>query len=202
MKILVFSDVHGDRAALERLLAIDADYYFAAGDLVSWGRRLDEMGKALSKRAGRMFVLPGNHETEEMVAEMCQRHGLEPFHGEAIEADGFHIAGLGYSTPTPFNTPGEYTEGEMERRLSSFAGLEPLVLVCHCPPWGTTLDQMSGNVNAGSRAVRNFIDRHQPAAFFCGHIHEAHGARETIGRTRAWNAGKQGVLLDFDTIKS
>ena len=38
-RLLVFSDIHNDRQALERLLDIDADYYFAAGDLVSWDNR-------------------------------------------------------------------------------------------------------------------------------------------------------------------
>jgi Icc-related predicted phosphoesterase len=202
MRILVFSDVHGDVAALRRLLAIEADYYIAAGDLVSWGRGLDHVGKTLATRAERMYVLPGNHETQEMVDSVCDRYGLQAFHGRTMELDGFYVAGLGYSSPTPFNTPGEYTEQEMARQLQRFAGLDPLVLVCHAPPLGTQLDRMSGDVHAGSRAVRDFIDKHQPAAFFCGHIHEAHGVSETIGRTRAWNTGKQGVLLDSDTIKS
>jgi len=41
MKILVFSDIHGDLGALERLMEVEADYYFAAGDMVNWGRGLD-----------------------------------------------------------------------------------------------------------------------------------------------------------------
>ena len=38
MKLLVFSDIHGDVAALERLLETEADSYFAAGDMVTWSR--------------------------------------------------------------------------------------------------------------------------------------------------------------------
>jgi Icc-related predicted phosphoesterase len=59
-----------------------------------------------------------------------------------------------------------------------------------------------GAHHAGSQAVRDFIDQHQPAAFFCGHIHEAHGRHERIGRTLAYNTGKQGVLFDFDKLGS
>ena len=33
MRILVFSDIHNDVKALGRLLDIEADYYFAAGDV-------------------------------------------------------------------------------------------------------------------------------------------------------------------------
>ncbi len=34
VKLLIFSDIHGDRTSLEKLMAIEADY-FAAGDLAS-----------------------------------------------------------------------------------------------------------------------------------------------------------------------
>lgn len=198
MRLLVFSDIHGDTRALNRLLDIEADYYFAAGDLVNWVRGLDAIGRILARRADRMYVLPGNHETEAAVEAMCRRHGLHPFHGRSIEADGYHIAGLGYSSPTPFNTPGEYGEAEMAERLAPFAGLKPLILVCHCPPKGTDLDRMHLGFHAGSHAIASFIGAHQPAYFFCGHIHEAQGRTETLGATRGFNAGKLGYVLELD----
>jgi len=34
-RLLIFSDLHNDVRALEKLMDIEADYYFAAGDLVS-----------------------------------------------------------------------------------------------------------------------------------------------------------------------
>ncbi|MCW5981599.1 MAG: metallophosphoesterase [Bryobacteraceae bacterium] len=200
MRLLVFSDIHGDLAALERALAQEADYYIAAGDLVSWSRGLDRVGEMLRRRSPRVWVLPGNHESDQAIAEMCARHGLNAFHRQSFEAAGYHIAGLGYSNPTPFGTPGEYSEREIEKRLAAFAPLKPLILVCHCPPKDTPLDQASDGVHLGSSAVRAFIDRSQPAYFFCGHIHEAHGATATIGQTRAWNVGKKGVVLDFGKL--
>jgi len=108
------------------------------------------------------------------------------------------VAGLGYSNPTPFHTPGEYSEAELARKLEAFAGLAPLALICHCPPQGTALDQIRPGLHAGSTAVREFLLREQPEYFFCGHIHEAAGARVMIGKTQAVNVGKQGFLLDLD----
>ena len=40
MNILVFSDIHGDLRALERVLEQPADIYVAAGDLSTFGRGL------------------------------------------------------------------------------------------------------------------------------------------------------------------
>jgi Icc-related predicted phosphoesterase len=200
MKILVFSDIHGDERALERLMEMEADYYFSAGDLTSWGRGLDRCGEILRRRAGSVYVLPGNHESTAMTGELCRRFGLHHFHEQSFEAGGYHIAGLGYSTPTPFNTPGEYTEKEMGRRLAKFSVLKPLVLICHCPPYNTALDRIREGAHAGSRAVAEFIERHQPEVFFSGHIHEAAGAAARLGRTRAFSAGSGGRLLDFDKL--
>jgi uncharacterized protein len=196
-KVLIFSDIHNDLRALERLMATEADAYFCAGDLVNWGRGMGKMGPALEPRAGRLYMLPGNHESERDIAEFCARYGFVNFHGGTAEIDGLRFAGLGYSTPTPFDTPGEYTELEMAARLKAFADYKPQVLICHAPPADTALDQIKEGLHAGSRAVRDFIEKYQPAHFLCGHIHEAEGVVIQMGATRAMNVGKKGFLLEF-----
>jgi Icc-related predicted phosphoesterase len=196
-RVLIFSDIHGDGRALEKLMAVEADYYFCAGDLVNWRRGFDPMAEILKRRAGRVYVLPGNHETEGDIVELCDRHGFVNFHGATLEVSGVHIAGLGYSNPTPFDTPGEYSEEELASRLGKFAELKPLVLICHAPPLNTTLDRVHEGLHAGSRAVREFIEKHQPHDFFCGHIHEAEGVVEQMGGTRAQNVGKRGYVMEL-----
>jgi Icc-related predicted phosphoesterase len=198
MRLLVFSDIHSDLRALERLLAVEADYYFAAGDIVSWARGLDRAGEILARRAGKVYVIPGNHESESDIGGMCERHGLINLHGRSMQAGGFHIAALGYSNHTPFHTPGEYSEAEIAARLAPFAELKPLILICHCPPKGTALDRAGAGLHFGSGAVKQFLDEHQPVYFFCGHIHEAEGAQANIGKTKGVNVGKRGFLLEID----
>ena len=197
MRLLVFSDIHGDKSALERLMETDADYYFAAGDLANWGRGLELLAPVMQKRAERLYVIPGNHESEADIARMCDEYGFHNFHGQTIQIEGFSVAGLGYSNPTPFNTPGEYSEQELGARLEKFARLDPLILICHTPPKDTRLDRAGEGQHFGSTAVREFVDRHQPAYLYCGHIHEAAGQHETIGRTLGWNVGKRGQVLDL-----
>jgi uncharacterized protein len=197
VKLLLFSDIHNDWKTLERILSVEADYYIAAGDQVSWSRGLDRCGEILKTRGSKVWVLPGNHETESQIAEMCERCGLNAMHGRHFAVGEWQIAGLGYSSPTPFDTPGEYSEAEIARRLEPFAGIERLVLVCHAPPRDTALDQVKPGVHAGSTAVRDFLAKHQPAYFFCGHIHEAEGVEIQVGRTRARNLGKKSYLLEL-----
>ncbi len=200
MKILLFSDIHGDRRTLERLLDREADLYIAAGDLATWSRGLDAMGEVLARRAASTWVLPGNHESAPDVERLCKLHGMQNLHERSFVVDGITIAGLGYSNPTPFDTPGEYTEVQIEAKLAPFAKTKPLVMVCHCPPRNTLLDQIKPGVHAGSEAIARFIERVQPAYFFCGHIHEAEGVEVRIGSTVAVNVGKRGYLLDTATV--
>jgi len=196
-KILIFSDIHNDARALEKLMSVEADAYICAGDLVSWARGFEKMAPLLKPHAERVYVMPGNHESERDIVEFCAAHGFLNFHGKTIELGGARFAGLGYSTPTPFDTPGEYSETEMAARLEKFAPWRPQVLICHAPPLDTALDRVKEGLHAGSRAVREFIEKHQPSYFFCGHIHEAEGKVIQMGATRAMNVGKKGYLLEI-----
>ncbi len=196
-KLFIFSDIHNDWKTLERILSVEADFYISAGDQVTWGKGLDRCGQILRTRGEKVWVLPGNHESASQIIDLCDKYGLNNFHERHFTAGNHCIAGLGYSSPTPFDTPGEYSEPEIAVRLVPFADLNPLVLICHAPPYGTALDQVRPGLHAGSTAVRDFIQRRQPAHFFCGHIHEAEGISIEIGRTRAHNVGKQAYLLEL-----
>lgn len=177
---------------------MEADHYVCAGDLGNWSRMLNECGEVLRPHAGRVHIIPGNHETETQVAHLCDKFGFENFHGRTFQAAGYHVAGLGYSSPTPFDTPGEYTEEQLAERLAAFNGIKPMIAVCHCPPYRTMLDKMRNFRHGGSISVREFLQREKPEYFFCGHIHEAAGVAERLGETKAMNVGKKGFLLDLN----
>jgi uncharacterized protein len=197
VKLLIFSDIHEDWAALEKLMGQEADYYVAAGDLANWGRGLDKAATILQRRRDRLWLMPGNHESDKDIEEFCQRYGFGNLHGTSLELAGYHVCGLGCSNPTPFNTPGEYSEAELANRLAPFSNLKPQILICHCPPKDTALDEGGKNKHFGSTAIREFIEKNAPDYFFCGHIHEAAGVHVMLGKKQAWNVGKKGKLLEI-----
>jgi Icc-related predicted phosphoesterase len=196
MRVLVFSDIHGDARALERIVATPADLYIAAGDLSTFERGLDRMGDILRPLGERCWVLPGNHETHQTTQELCRKFGFVDFHRQVRTLGGLPWAGLGYSNPTPFNTPGEYTEEEIAAALVAFDGLEHLHLVVHFPPHGTALDEVRRGQHAGSAALRRWVERARPRWLFCGHIHECAGRETSLGATRCVNVGKSGYLME------
>ena len=91
------------------------------------------------------------------------------------------------------------------RRAPTIAeALEPLagaaartIFVLHSPPRDTACDLTGGDRHVGSRAIRAFLERHQPPLSLSGHIHEAprvsSSYRDTIGRTVVVNPGQFGT---------
>lgn len=197
MKILIFSDIHGDMRALEKIAAEQADIYVAAGDLSNFGKELDRCGALLAGLGQRLWVLPGNHETHEQTGAFCRQRGFVDFHRQVRSLGGTHWAGLGYSNITPFDTPGEYSEEEIAGALAAFDNVRPLYLVVHFPPHGTKLDEFAPGKHAGSPALRKWVEQAQPAYLFCGHIHETAGQSDRIGATQCFNVGKQGYSLEI-----
>lgn len=201
MKLLIFSDIHGDLRSLERIAGQPADIYIAAGDLSNFGRALDRCGEVLQPLGERLWVLPGNHETCDETRAFCERFGFVDFHRRVralpSATGATQWAGLGYSNITPFNTPGEYSEDEISKALNVFDGVKPLYLVVHFPPLGTTLDEFAPGKHAGSPTLRTWVERAQPVYLFCGHIHECAGRSDRIGTTQCFNVGKQGYTLEI-----
>ena len=200
MKVLIFSDIHGDTRALEKLIAQPADIYIAAGDLSTFGKDLDRCGEIMKPLGEKVWVLPGNHESHDETRAFCQRFGFFDFHRQIralkSERGTTQWAGLGYSNITPFNTPGEYTEEEITKALAPFDNLKPLYLVVHFPPRGTRLDEFAAGKHAGSPTLREWVDRVQPLYLFCGHIHECAGRSDRLGSTQAFNVGKRGYTVE------
>jgi uncharacterized protein len=201
VKILLFSDIHGDVRALKRIVAQPADLYIAAGDLATFGKGLDRCGETLEPLGQRLWVLPGNHETHDAARAFCQRFGFVDFHRQVRPLESAkgvtQWAGLGYSNITPFNTPGEYSEEEIGKALAAFDGIRPLYLVVHFPPFDTKLDEFAPGKHAGSPTLREWVLRERPVYLFCGHIHETAGLTDRLGSTECVNVGKHGYLMEL-----
>jgi len=75
------------------------------------------------------------------------------------------------------------------------------MVLAHVPPHDCRLDCTGLGDHVGSRALRRFIDEHQPDLVVCGHVHEARGT-ERLGRTLVVNCGPATsgcyALLDLD----
>jgi Icc-related predicted phosphoesterase len=73
-------------------------------------------------------------------------------------------------------------------------GIEKKVMLTHMHPSGSK-SEFSGF--EGSKEIRNAIKKFKPDFLLHGHIHEAAGFEEQIGKTKVINVGKEGKILEL-----
>ena len=161
------------------------------------------------------FVCPGNDDQFEVDEIVGKAKHVQLAEGRVVEIDGFEMASTGWSNPTPWKTYREEDEPKLTERIEKVvaqldAPSERTIFSFHCPPHASGLDDAPqltaemdlkdaghSTVPVGSTAVRQAIERLQPALSLHGHIHEARG-NARIGRTLCINPGssyEQGQLL-------
>lgn len=195
MKLLLFSDLHGDLDAARRLagLASGYDVLVGAGDFCNVHLGLRECMEVFRGVKRPLVIVAGNNETTEALAEVCRGwSGIHVLHGTSVEIDGVTFFGLGGGVPvTPFGSWSYDFSEEQARELlrDCPAGC---VLVSHSPPKGV-VDRSSRGQSLGSVAVREAIERCRPLLVVCGHIHGSAEVTERVGVTVVVNAGAAGV---------
>jgi Icc-related predicted phosphoesterase len=197
MKLLLFSDVHGDLDACRSLVdrADEVDVVVGAGDFCVARRNLSAPIDALSALDTPTVLVPGNAETEDEIAEQLSATGwaedVHVLHGDGVTIDGVPFYGLGGGVPiTPFG-PWSYDFTEEAARDLLAECPEGAVLVSHSPP-KNAVDRDSKGKSLGSTAVRTVIEDKEPVLTVCGHIHGSWGETATIGPTTVVNAGPDG----------
>ena len=175
------------------------------------------MSMAAEKLRGtgvRVFVSPGNDDELEVDDAVRRSDFVELGEGRVLDVDGWSMISTGWSNPTPWKTHREDTEEQLAERIEAMARQVPdpsrSIFNLHCPPYRSGLDEAPA-IDAdlkllhggralrpvGSTAVREAIERHQPALSLHGHIHESKGAIK-IGKTLAINPGsayEEGMLM-------
>lgn len=163
----------------------------------------------------KIYFAPGNDDDFSVDEAFRESEVFVNAEEEVIDVGGYELATTGWSNPTPWKTPRECSEEDLERRIRSLVERvrepERALFNFHVPPHGTALDlcpeldedfrvvTVMGNpvqAHAGSTAVRTVIEEYQPLASLHGHIHESRNAVK-LGRTIAVNPGSEygeGVL--------
>lgn len=197
MKFLIFSDIHKDWEALNKVLNKKADIYICLGDFTQVGSGLNSAGKIFSQKKKNLWLIHGNSETPQQIKQMENKFAIRNFHNQLFKKGKYNFAGMGGSNLTPFNTPGDVEEEQLKKWLEKFKQVENLLLFTHVPPKNTSLDKISENMHVGSSAVRDFIKRNQPLYHFSGHVHENAGKKDRIGKTKCILVGKEGFELEL-----
>lgn len=199
MKLLLFSDVHCDERAAEKLVELSksADLVIGAGDFANMRRGLQTLIDVLSDITTPTVVVAGNGESDAELRAACNDwSSATVLHGSGTTITGIPIWGLGGAVPpTPFGDwsfdLSEETAKDMLEGISAGG-----ILVTHSPPRGL-LDADSKGNHLGSRSVLRAIEKSRPLLVVCGHVHASAGRSVQHGSTTIINAGPQGMWFDF-----
>ncbi|MDW8043308.1 MAG: metallophosphoesterase family protein [Nitrososphaerota archaeon] len=209
MRVLQLSDVHGSKraalAARDIAKSQGAELIVLAGDITTFGSVSEVKGilEVLASSGARVLYVPGNCDPPELMDLELEIENVIGLHARAVEVGGLRIGGVGGGLFADGATWIELTEEELEEEMRPLGRVD--VLVSHTPPHGTDADLLRGS-HVGSRAVRDYCERHSPVLVSCGHIHEAKSVSR-LGRTYVVNAGpaKSGnaalITLDGKNIE-
>jgi Icc-related predicted phosphoesterase len=179
MDVLLLADLHGQYGQIESFLDLGPDVVFIAGDITNMGPA-EEVEPLMSRIDVPCFAVPGNCDPREIV-EVLERSDCVCLHGSQINLGKISIAGVGGSNPTPFNTPFELTDKQIDDILHAvIPKMERSthnVLLSHAPPFGV-LDTAAGE-HVGSASVRRHMKSFDLVC--CAHIHEQRGITEEDG---------------------
>jgi uncharacterized protein len=169
----------------------------------------------LAEQGVKCFAAPGNDDAFFVDELLADSEAIELLEGRVVEIDGIEMLTTGWSNETPWKTERETSEDELRatimRMIDQLERPENAIFNIHVPPHATALDQCpkldenlrpvssGGNpvmTSAGSTAVRELIETHQPLLGLHGHIHEGRGIAR-IERTYCVNPGSnysEGIL--------
>jgi Icc-related predicted phosphoesterase len=144
-----------------------------------------EIGLAL-EGAGA-YVTYGNVDRVDVLVEHLPAGNRFVDH-ERLEIEGWVVGIMGGGISSGLNVPGELTEDLVEQRLAT---LGPVDILCtHIAPAVPPLQRdVVGGMSKGSRAVLDYLERHQPRFHYFGDVHQPQASRWRVGETLSRNVG-------------
>ncbi|WP_185907981.1 metallophosphoesterase family protein [Psychrobacillus soli] len=187
--------------------------------LEQWIKLADERFKAVGIPC---VIIPGSVDDYYLDEILNSGNYVQNGDGKIINVNGIEILSIGGSKPSVFKYPREFSEEEFAEKINKLAAqvkdMKKCIFNIHIPPFDTDLDlgtlydddlkpvldgDSLATAPAGSKAVREAIEKYQPLLSLHGHVHESRGIT-TLGKTICINAGTdydqgllRGALIDI-----
>ncbi len=183
MKILLISDIHNQKIALDNILNKnpDIDVCLVAGDITNHGTMtdLEEILLSISKYAEKTLFVRGNCDP------LYTKNAISGENIIDIEDNYYQIEDL-YFVGLKFRK----ISNKIAKTLSKLSkDNKKIILLSHEPPFNSRLDQVYFSRHIGSKLVRMILENTPNIILHgCGHAHESRG-KEIIGNVLSVNPG-------------
>jgi putative phosphoesterase len=196
-RILAASDIHGDsklsKKLAERAKKENVDLVILCGDITGWTDS-KEIIKPFKDKNQKVLIIPGNHDSFATTDFLAQLYGVKNIHGYSVKYDNIGFFGAGGADLGPGIISEKELMQTLKKAYSGLKGIEKKIMVTHMHPSGS-LSEWSGI--PGSHAITNAIKQFKPDILLHGHIHEASGMEQNIGKTRVINVGREGKIVEI-----
>lgn len=193
MILLAMTDLHGRREMLDGILkaAGPVDAILLGGDLTNFGtpQQAAELLACARQPGVPVWAVAGNCDSAE-IERLLFDEGVG-LHARAVVVEQVGIQGLSAAPPWlphMYHFSEDQLAGALQSGRQQLPDVQCHVVLAHVPPRDCPLDRTAVCGHVGSRALRSFVDEHQPDLVVCGHIHEARGIAQ-LGRTLVVNCG-------------
>ena len=197
LKILAASDIHGEskiaKALAKKAEKENVDLVVLCGDIVGF-TETDNIIKPFKEKNKKVLIIPGNHDTNATADFLATLYNIRNLHGYSAKYENIGFFGAGGADIGP----GMISESDLFKTLkkahSTLNGIEKKVMITHMHPENSQ-SELSGF--PGSSSIRKAIEQFKPDILIHGHIHEAAGAKEIIGKTKVINVGRNGTIIEI-----
>ena len=197
-KILAASDLHGE-SKLAKKLAEKAekekvDLVVLCGDITGFTETKNII-KPFKDKHQKVLILPGNWDSFATTDFLAELYGVKNIHGYSVKYEkiGFFGAG-GAEGPGPGRVSDKEILSTLKKAHKNLEGIEKKIMLTHMHP-AHSVSEFSGI--PGSKAISKAIKQFKPDLLLHGHIHEAAGMEQIIGKTRVINVGREGRIIEI-----
>lgn len=195
-KILAASDIHGDSAATKKLaekaVKENVDLVVLAGDITGFVET-DNLLKPFIDKKKKVVLLPGNWDSSAAIDALSKMYGMKNVGDHYVKYGDVGLFGIG-SPDGQLSLNEKKSFDKLKKDFDKIKDLEKKIMVSHLHA-AKTKAEFSGF--EGSTALRKAIEEFQPDIFLSGHIHEAEGLSEKIGKTRVFSVGEKGRIIEI-----
>lgn len=198
LKILAAADIHGD-SSISKKLANKAkkekvDLVLLCGDLTMFNKETKNIIKPFIEKKLKLLLIPGNHDSLATTDFLAEFYGVKNIHGYSVQYKDIGIFGCGGGNFGLSKMTEKQIEETLEKAHKGVKDLKKKIMVTHMHAEGT-LSEFSGF--KGSKSIRKAIEKFKPDIVLSGHIHEAEGIEEKVGKTKIINVGRKGKILEI-----
>jgi uncharacterized protein len=199
-KVMAVSDIHGDSGLAKKLAKKakeeNVDIVILAGDLTWLDTEMKDIVKPFQDIGKEVLLIPGNHETNDTIDSIASAYAkTKNIHGYSIKKNDVGIFGAGYDTSTgPFWIEEKELFEKLKKGHSKIKNLDKKIMVAHTHHEGSKAEKLGWQ---GSQALKKAVKEFKPDILISGHIHEAGGLQEKIGKTKVFHVGRKAKIFEI-----